>query len=290
MAEGHWLDPLARSLLEATGQLPARPRPEPKPASESARAETRLAGDQAKGKVFKGGASEPKGTSKPGKGPLLGPNRAPDSGPRRSPQVDAPGHPNADPIASPPLDAEAAAIEQELLALKLRQNPGLRLTTADQVRHAAALGWRLDVNRATAADWLRLPGIRPHQVDLLLRLQAGGVQLSGPEDLQQLLELPEAQIRGWEPLLLFRWYGEPAAPPARQLDLNRASASQIHAALGGLTPERCQRLVRERQRAPFRDLADLQQRLHLPPDLVETLIGRVRFGQGPAGPVLPRPH
>ena len=91
------------------------------------------------------------------------------------------------------------------------------------------------------------------------------------------------------PLLLFRWYGEPAAPQARQLDLNRASASQIHAAITELTPERCQRLVRERQRAPFRDLADLQQRLQLPASLVETLIGRVRFGQGPAGPVLPRP-
>ena len=29
MARGHWLDPLARSLLEATGQLPRRARPKP---------------------------------------------------------------------------------------------------------------------------------------------------------------------------------------------------------------------------------------------------------------------
>ena len=247
MADGHWLDPLARSLLEASGQLPARP----KPAAASG-------------------------------------NQGPRTDPSGSRGLDDPAtnaHPSSDPSGTP----EAAAIEQELLALKLRHNPGLRLTTAAEVRHAAALGWRLDVNRATAADWLRLPGIGPHQVDLLLRLQAGGVQLSGPEDLEQLLELPGAQVRCWEPLLQFRWYGEPATAQARQLDLNRASASQIHATLAGLTPERCQRLVRERQRAPFRDLADLQQRLQLPPDLVEELIGRVRFSQGPAGPVLPRP-
>ncbi len=244
MADGHWLDPLARSLLEATGQLPARPKPA-----------AAAAGDQ-----------PPQ------------PDRS------RAPGQDDPG--TGAPKASAPDDG---AIERELLALKLRQNPGLRLTTAAEVHHAAALGWRLDVNRATAADWLRLPAISPHQVDLLLRLQAGGVQLSGPEDLQQLLELPAAQIRCWEPLLLFRWYGEPATPQARQLDLNQASASQIQAALVGLTPERCQRLVRERQRAPFRDLADLQQRLQLPAALVEELIGRVRFSQGPAGPVLPRP-
>jgi hypothetical protein len=153
-----------------------------------------------------------KATSKPGTGPSLGPNRAPNADRQSSPQVDPPGLPSAGPLLTAPQDPEAAAIEQELLALKLRQNPCLRLSTAEQVRHAAALGWRLDVNRATAADWLRLPGISPHQVDLLLRLQAGGVQLSGPEDLQQLLELPEALIRGWEPLLLFRWYGEPASP------------------------------------------------------------------------------
>ena len=32
----------------------------------------------------------------------------------------------------------------------------------------AALGWRLDVNRATAADWRRLPGLTAVHVDLLL--------------------------------------------------------------------------------------------------------------------------
>ncbi len=283
MADGHWLDPLARSLLEATGQLPAKPRQaeapgQPAPPSDSKGVPSNLLAK---------GTGNPKGSTNADRGPTLGPNARPTPGPR----VDSSANPTVDPPVDvhPPLDSEAAAIERELLALKLRHNPGLRLTTAEEVRHTAALGWRLDANRATADDWLRLPGISPHQVDLLLRLQAGGVQLSGPEDLQQLLELPEAQIRCWEPLLQFRWYGEPAVPQVRQLDLNRASASQIHAALVGLTPERCQRLVRERQRSPFRDLADLQERLQLPASLVETLIGRVRFGQGPAGPVLPRP-
>jgi len=54
-----------------------------------------------------------------------------------------------------------------------------------------------------------------------------------------------------------------------------------------LSPERIQRLLRERARGPFRDLADLQQRLQLPPSLVEGWIGRVSFEQGPAGPLLP---
>ncbi|MBM5790474.1 MAG: hypothetical protein FJ053_01715 [Cyanobacteria bacterium M_surface_10_m1_298] len=213
MARGHWLDPLARGLLEAAGQLPRR--------------------------------------------------------------------------ADPPPDRR---VEQDLLELKLQQDPGLRLRSDEDVRHAAALGWRLDVNRATASDWLRLPQIQPQQVDLLLRLQQGGVQLSGPDDLQKLLDVPDALVRSWEPLLQFRWYGDgsPSAITPVRLDLNRASRSSLERQLPQLNAERRQRLLRERQRAPFQDLADLQQRLQLPPAVVEELIGKVRFGQGPAGPELPR--
>ncbi len=215
MARGHWLDPFARRLLEATGQLAPRPQ----------------------------------------------------------------AAPQADP-----------QIERELLALRLRQQPEHRLRSADEAQHAAALGWRLDVNRASADDWLRLPGIQPAQVDLLLRLQRGGVQLSGIDDLQRLLELPGAQLVAWEPLLLFRWYGDgmPAAPAPSRIDLNRSTATQLEQQLPQLNAERRARLLRERQRQPFQDLADLQHRLQLPPALVEELIGRVRFSQGQTGPHLPR--
>lgn len=230
MAQRHWLDPLARRLLQATGQIPPDPKAQP--------------------------TLESRAQSQPPAAAL---------------------HP--DPLAQD-------AVERDLLALKLRQNPSLRLRDASEVAHAAALGWRLDVNRATRADWLRLPGLEPHHVDLLLRLQAGGVQLSGPEDLQRLLELPASVVGTWVPLLEFRWYGEPPATPSEaRLDLNQARLPDLQAL--GLSPERSQRLLRERARAPFQDLADLQQRLQLPPDLVESWIGKVRFGAGPIGPVLP---
>ena len=235
MARGHWLDPLARSLLVATGQLlPQAPQPD----ECSTETTPSAAGDNSQAN---GDAND--------------------------------------------------QLERELLELKLRQNPGLRLQTPAEVRHAAALGWRLDVNRATAADWQRLPGISPHQVDLLLRLQRGGVQLSGPDDLQRLLELPADQVADWQPLLLFRWYGEgaPATPRPQAVDLNRAAAGELQRQRPQLDDVRRQRLLRERQRGPFRDLADLQERLQRPPPLVEDLIGKVRFGQGPAGPDLPRP-
>lgn len=231
MAKGHWLDPIARSLLQATGQLP----PEQRPAAEA----------------------------------------WPGAGARQQIEQEQP---------------EQEQIERDLLELRLRQDPGRRLANAAEVRHAAALGWRLDVNRATAADWRRLPGLTAPQVDLLLRLQRGGVQLSGPEDLQRLLELPAELVTSWQPLLLFQWYGDGGPAPARPspLDLNRASAMELQQRLPQLDGQRCRRLLRERQRSPFQNLADLQERLQLPAAVVEELIGRVCFGSGPAGPELPR--
>ena len=263
MAQRHWLDPLARRLLLATGQLA------PTPAA----------------------ATDP--------GPAPGASQA---GPGLADQLNGQLKPDQRPLEGQPLDREALdrealeresldreLVERELLALKLSQNPALRLRDAAEVRHAAALGWRLDVNRATRADWLRLPGLSPAQVDLLLRLQAGGVQLSGPEDLKNLLELSPYQLAAWLPLLEFRWYGEApttsSSPPP--LDLNRARPIDLLAL--GLSRERIRRLLRERARSPFLDLAELQQRLQLPPELVESWIGRVRFSQGPCGPVLPSP-
>jgi len=137
---------------------------------------------------------------------------------------------------------------------------------------------------------VRLPGIEAAQVDLLLRLQRGGVQLSGPDDLQRLLDIPASLVASWQPLLLFRWYGNgaPAAAGPNGVDLNRAPAQELERRLPQLSAERRQRLLRERQRAPFTNLADLQERLQLPAAVIEDLIGRVRFGQGPAGPDLPR--
>lgn len=154
---------------------------------------------------------------------------------------------------------------------------------------AAPTPWQIDVNRASRCDWLRLPGCRDDQADLLQRLQQGGVQLSSASDLAQLLDLSPEQLERWRPHLLFRWYSEPPLAPPDPIDLNRAGAAALET-LGLLTPERCGRLLRERARRPFRDLADLQQRLSLPATVVEALIGRVVFGDIVAGPVLPRPR
>jgi DNA uptake protein ComE-like DNA-binding protein len=165
-------------------------------------------------------------------------------------------------------------------------------TSADALapRRAASQGWQLDVNRASAAEWQRLPGCTVHQVDLLLRLQRGGVQLSGVEDLQQLLNLDTLTLELWRPLLVFRWYDAPAMVQGPvPVQLNQAGGQLLQEQLG-LSPDRCRRLLRERGRGPFLDLADLQLRLQFPPQVIEAMIGKVEFTAAVPGPCLPDPR
>ena len=145
----------------------------------------------------------------------------------------------------------------------------------------------IDVNRATAEQWRQLPGCSEVMVDQLLRLQQGGVQFSQLGDLAQLLDISESLCEQWSPHLIFRWHGDaPQLQEQTPLDLNAASATLLSIKL--LWPnERIERLITERRREPFQNLADLQERLCLPPASVEALIGRVRFGASPAGPSLP---
>ena len=198
MARRHWLDPLARKVLQAMGELP----PDPAPRVQEARS------------------------------------------PSLEPEAASAGSPSVDSLC-------------------------------------------IDVNRASAEQWRQLPGCSDAMVDLLLRLQRGGVQFSQLEDLAQLLDLSEDLRDLWQPHLLFRWHGDaPPLPQPKPLDLNGASRAVLAGQLQWPN-DRLERLMAERRRQPFKNLADLQERLCLPPDAVEALIGRVRFGARPAGPSLP---
>ena len=148
--------------------------------------------------------------------------------------------------------------------------------------------WTLDVNRATADQWRQLPGCSEAMVDVLVRLQRGGVQFSQADDLFQLLDLPPLVAEQWRPHLIFHWYGD--APPLAEptpLELNSASPLELQQTL--LWPQaRLNRLIQERIRQPFTNLADLQERLCLPPETIEELLGKkVRFGERRPGPSLP---
>ncbi len=179
------------------------------------------------------------------------------------------------------------------LARKLLQATGdlppdpVQAKPAPKATLSPAETWSLDVNRATPEQWQQLPGCSDGMVDVLMRLQRGGVQFSQLDDLALLLNLSAELVELWTPHLVFRWHGDtPVLPEQPPLDLNAAAPILLEQTLNWPKP-RLQRLIQERRLKPFEHLADLQERVCLPPDAVEQLIGRVSFGARPSGPSLP---
>ena len=177
-------------------------------------------------------------------------------------------------------------MELELLSLKLHQNPWLALPDGASVQRAARLGVRLDVNRAPAAQWRRLPGMHWQWIDQLLQLQRQGRPIHDVAELAQRLGAPPALLRLWQPVLVFHSHGE-RPRPLPLVDVNGASGPQL-SGLPGLDQAQVALLLRERQRGRFRSLADLQNRLRLPDAVMASLAGRLRCGHGPIPPDLPR--
>ena len=164
-------------------------------------------------------------------------------------------------------------------SVQIKQQPRATPTPAET--------WSLDVNRATPEQWQKLPGCSEAMVDVLMLLQRGGVQFSQLDDLALLLNLPADLVKLWTPHLVFRWHGDaPVLPKQAPLDVNAAAPTLLEQTLNWPKP-RLQRLIQERRLKPFEHLADLQERVCLPPDAVEQLIGRVSFGARPSGPSLP---
>ncbi|WP_026072352.1 ComEA family DNA-binding protein [Nodosilinea nodulosa] len=161
------------------------------------------------------------------------------------------------------------------LASRLSQDPAYRLRSYQEVEQAARLGFAVDVNQATVDDWLRLPGLSIRQAQGLVRLRQAGVQFHCLDDVAAALGVAPTQLRPLAPVLSFCYYDEHSGTLPR-LGLNQATAGQL-CGLPGISPALAQALVQERsRRGPYQDLADLQRRLELAPDLVQALMYYLR--------------
>ncbi|MEM8603124.1 MAG: ComEA family DNA-binding protein [Cyanobacteria bacterium P01_H01_bin.121] len=141
-------------------------------------------------------------------------------------------------------------------------NPQRRLQDWQEVQQAAQLGLTLDVNRASVDQWLRLPGLSIHQARLLVNLTQSGVQFHCLEDVAVALELPTTALQPLAPILQFAYYDSQALSTAlaTRVNVNAASIEQL-LTVPGVSHDLATWIVAQRQRYPYRDLADLQQRL-----------------------------
>ena len=164
---------------------------------------------------------------------------------------------------------------------RLRTDPQTPLRSLDEVNLAASLNQTIDVNRATAADWQRLPGISAEQGRSLATLTQSGVQFNSLEDLAAALGVEPRQLQPLAPILRFYYYDSPPAmtdllTPTQCVNPNHASLAEL-LSIPSMDSALATSIIQLRQTAPYRDLAEFQQRLSLSPEMTAHFMHYVRF-------------
>ncbi|MEG3438779.1 ComEA family DNA-binding protein [Pannus brasiliensis CCIBt3594] len=162
------------------------------------------------------------------------------------------------------------------LKKKILNDPYYRFQSAEEIATAARLGIKINVSQAGIDDWLRLPGISIHQARRLVELVGMGVEILSIEDLAAALCVPVSRLGAIAPILEFAYYNPESllAPP--KINPNTASLEQF-ASIAFFTPDLVDRIVREREQAPFRDLIDLKNRLSLDSQTLSHLMHFLQF-------------
>lgn len=160
---------------------------------------------------------------------------------------------------------------------RLQSDPYYRLKTTEEIAVAAALGIQIDVNQASVDDWLRLPGLSIHQARSLFELTSMGVQFCCLEDIAAALSVPVQRLVPLQPILRFCYYDAESLSTPQLVNPNTASAEQL-TKIPAVDLFLARAIVQNRlDGGTYRNLADLQRRLSLNPQLTSDLMYYLRF-------------
>jgi len=165
---------------------------------------------------------------------------------------------------------------QHPLRRRLQQEPYYRFTSFEEMQMAASWGVRIDANTASVDEWLRLPGLSIHQARTLQSLTHKGLSFTCIEDVAAAIALPPDQIRPWEAMLQFCYYDRETALTPTAVNANTATADEL-ATVPNLDIFLGRAIVHYRQQGPYRDLADLQDRLRLTTAVTAELLHYLSF-------------
>jgi DNA uptake protein ComE-like DNA-binding protein len=168
-------------------------------------------------------------------------------------------------------------LQKIALKKRLLNDPYYRLQSLQEIKIAAELGIKIDVNQAGVDDWLRLPGISIHQARSLVELVGMGVQLFCLEDVAAAISLPVQRLLPLEPILHFEYY-DPISPlNPQRYNPNETSLEEL-VQIPILNRNMAEKICKNRQiNGKYRNLADLQRRLRLDSQVTSQLMYYLRF-------------
>ena len=160
---------------------------------------------------------------------------------------------------------------------RILEDAHYRLQSLQEVAIAAQLGRKVDVNRATVDDWLRLPGISIHQARLLVQLNQQGVYFYCIEDIAAALSLPPRYFQPLEMILDFYYYPPETLLTTKKINPNTATIHDL-LAIPGIDDDLAWAIVGDRKsQGQYQNLADLQKRLDLAGEVVAKIMYYLHF-------------
>lgn len=176
----------------------------------------------------------------------------------------------------------------------------------------AVAGYRIDLNRASRAELLQVPGIGPTLADQIEEQRRQRGAFRHVDELLQVRGIGPATLQRIRPWLYVSQKGDeavtrparPTLPPdsvasshaldgdermttgkkeaqlAGPIDINRASATELQR-LPGIGPKLSERIIDERGKRPFKSVDDLRRVYGIGPKTVERLRPHVTVGSDP---------
>lgn len=140
----------------------------------------------------------------------------------------------------------------------------------------------IDVNRASKAELMQLPGVGDSLADdiLAVRAERGGFQSA--DKLQQVRGIGPKRLEALRPYVRFdnATARDPDLPPSSsakkisagdaKIDINRAAKSELQM-LPGIGPVLAERIIQTRDKEPFRKIEDLRRVSGIGPTTFEKL-------------------
>jgi DNA uptake protein ComE-like DNA-binding protein len=160
---------------------------------------------------------------------------------------------------------------------KPSQKSFYRFQSATEIKQAAKMGFKIDVNRATVDDWLKLPGISIRQAQSLVELTGMGVQLLSLEDLAAALSLSLIQVKIWEPVLGFYYYDTENEINPVKINPNTAFYQEL-SQIPEISADLALMIIENREeKGKYLNLGDFGKRLNLNPEAIARLMYYLKF-------------
>lgn len=168
-------------------------------------------------------------------------------------------------------------LPQRSIRTRILKDPYYRFQSLEEVALAASLGIKIDANEATVDDWLRLPGLSIHQARSLVELTRNGIQFHCLEDVAAALGLSMQRLKPLAPVLQFCYYDVESLYSPQPINPNTATGEMLNQ-IPCVDPMLANKIVTNRESAGlYRSLADFQNRLSLPSELISQLMHYLRF-------------